>query len=261
MRTIALLLLLTSAAWSAQQEVSRNFDKTVPLGAGQRLLIEHQFGDVTVRGGPQKDVIVHAVLRVASSDPTEAERMLNEIQIQVEQTAAGVSVRTRYPDQNRMKRGNRSFSVSYTITAPEGAPLEIQNSFGPVVIAEMKGGTRVRNSHGRLAFRGGQGTQVFDNSFGALEVAGNQGDVTANNGNGSVRVTDVSGAVNVRSSFGGVVVERAGGNVVVTNGNGGIEVTPITQVDLNLVSISVDNLFRQARSRLDKVEPRAQFIR
>jgi hypothetical protein len=50
----AVLLLAASprlaAGSSAQEEVTRNFDKTLTLGAGQSMRIEHKFGEVKVHG-------------------------------------------------------------------------------------------------------------------------------------------------------------------------------------------------------------------
>lgn len=53
-----------TAAHSAQEEVSKDFQKTVPLGAGQSVRVEHKFGEVKVHGESGRDVKISATIRV-----------------------------------------------------------------------------------------------------------------------------------------------------------------------------------------------------
>lgn len=224
MRTILLLLVSGGAALASQQEASRDFQKNVPLAAGQRLNIEHSFGEVTVRGAAQKEVAIRATLRAAGSSREDAEKVVNSIEILVDQNSAGVFVRTKYPDQGFFRR-NMSYSVSYDITMPDASALEVKNSFGGVSVSDIRGAVTVKNGHGRLRSTGCKGAQRLDNSFGSIEVLNAGGDVIAGDSNGSIRIADVTGSVEARSSFGGVTVERAGQNVTVTNSNGAVTVT------------------------------------
>lgn len=224
MRTILLLLASGATAFAAQQEASRDFQKSVPLAAGQKLSVEHAFGEVAVRGAAQKDVEIRASIRAAGSSREDAQRIVNLIEIQVDQSAAGVSVRTRYPGEHGGRR-NMSYSVSYDITMPESAQLEVRNTFGGVAVSDVKNTIMVKNGHGGLRTRNGKGAQRLENNFGAIEVQDNAGDVTATNSNGAIRIADVAGSVDARSSFGSVTVDRTGQNVTVANSNGSITVT------------------------------------
>ena len=226
---IVLALAAFPAAARTQQETVRNFDRTVPLGAGQRLQIESKFGEVKVHGAAQKDVVIHATIRAASGNQSETQALLDQIKIDVSQNSAGVSVRTIYPD--REERGfhlhNVSYSVNYDITMPESAPLELRNEFGQVVLSGCKGGSRVVNGHGALHLRDGAGTHNLQNTFGAVEVSGNNGDLTVNNGNGEVTVTDVTGSVDAKNRFGKVTVRNTGRGVTIVSNNGGVTVDTV----------------------------------
>src|SRR5579864_3130854 len=87
-------------AASAQQQVTHNFDRSIPLLAGQALRIEHKFGDITVRTHASRDVHVSAAIHVSASSQDDAENYAKQIQIHVESSASGVLVRTDYPEQN-----------------------------------------------------------------------------------------------------------------------------------------------------------------
>lgn len=223
---VLLALCAIPAVARTQQETVRNFDRTVPLGAGQRLQIESKFGEIKVHGAAQKDVVIHATIRAAAGSQSEAQSLAEGIKIDVQQSASGVSIRTIYPERERSWFGshNLSYSVNYDITLPESAPLEVRNEFGEVTLSGCKGGSRVVNGHGALHLRDGAGTHNLEDAFGAVEVSGNNGDVTVNNGNGAVTVSDVTGSVDVKGRFGKVTVRNTGRGVTVVNNNGAVTV-------------------------------------
>src|ERR1700676_4931768 len=96
---------------SAQEEVTRNFDKTLGLPAGQSFEIEHKFGEVKIRGESGREVKIHATIRVQLASRNEAESYANQIRIEVEQTSQGIRVRTIYPEKSWLSVGHR---VSYS---------------------------------------------------------------------------------------------------------------------------------------------------
>ena len=100
-RTAAALLLATlpaSAAPAAQEELSREFQKTVSLGAGQSVRIENKFGEVKVHGESGRGVKILAKIHVQGDDRARAQSLLDKIQINVEQTSQGLRIATVYPD-------------------------------------------------------------------------------------------------------------------------------------------------------------------
>jgi len=224
---VSLLTCVLPAVARYQQEVTRNFDRTVALPAGHQLQIESKFGEVKVRGTSQRDVVIHAVIRTAAGSPAESQELANKVRIEVDQTASGVSIRTVYPERSNgwFDFKNSSYSVNFDITYPESAPLEIRNEFGEVRVSECKGGSRIVNGHGALIVHNGRGNQNLENSFGAVEVAGNEGDVTVSNGNGAITVSDVTGRVNLKNRFGRVSVTKAGQGATIVNNNGAITLT------------------------------------
>src|SRR5262249_48253685 len=61
------------AAHTAQEEVSKDFRKTVTLGAGQSVRIDHKFGEVRVHGESGRDVKISATVRVQANSRDEAQ--------------------------------------------------------------------------------------------------------------------------------------------------------------------------------------------
>jgi hypothetical protein len=155
------MVLLLGAAWnqsaaraSAQrEEFSKNFQRSFDLPSGQSVRLEHNLGSIVVRTHAKRELNVNANIRVSASTISEATEYGNQITFDIQQTAAGVSVRTVYPERNQglfSGRRNTSFSVDYDILMPETAPLAIRNSFGNVSVTSLKASADITNSHGVL---------------------------------------------------------------------------------------------------------------
>src|SRR6266851_4204289 len=214
---LSAMLLFTAkpvhSATSAQDQVSRDFQQTVTLGAGQSVHIEHKFGSVRVHGESGREVKISATIRAQASSHEEAESFAQKIQIEVQQTGEGVRVRTVYPDEEKRwfhlsKRS--SYSVNYDIAMPADAPLNVRNSFGSVDISRVHAPSDIENSHGSINVRD-VGAVRLSNSFGSIELTGAAGNTFVNDNNGSVQVLDVKGTLEVRNRFGNIMTRNIQG--------------------------------------------------
>ena len=219
---ISLVLILgCSLTAAAREEYRRDFQKTVPLAAGKTFRIDHKLGGITIRTQPGAQASIHALIRTSAGSAETARRLAESIQISVDSSASGVSVRTTYPSN----WNNVSYGVDYDITVPDTAPLDIRNRFGAVTVDDAHAGTFINNGNGPVRFSGGRGRVQIENSFGNVEVRNNAGDVQIRGGNGSVIATLVTGAADITNSFGAIQVRDAARGVTIHSNNGTIEVT------------------------------------
>src|SRR2546427_10068211 len=73
----AMLLVAAKPAHSAtaaQDLVSRDFQQTVALGAGQSVYIEHKFGSIRLHGESGRDVKISATIRAQANSHEEIGR-------------------------------------------------------------------------------------------------------------------------------------------------------------------------------------------
>jgi DUF4097 and DUF4098 domain-containing protein YvlB len=214
------------ASAPAQQEVSRDFQKTLPLNAGQSFRIENKFGEVRVHGESNREVKISATIRVQAHSREQADESSQKIQIDVQQTGEGIIVRTIFPDEGRWFNLSKgvSFSVNYDVALPSDAPLFVRNSFGNVTSTGVRARTEVENNHGSLIVRD-SGLARLNNSFGSVDLSGASGDTFINDNNGSVQATEIKGALEIRNRFGSITVRSVQGAANITGGNGAIIVT------------------------------------
>jgi hypothetical protein len=203
---------------SARQEYKRDFQKTATLAEGRTLRVEHSLGSVNVRVHAGNEVAVQAAIRCSADAAEEAKRFCDQIQIRVEESGGGVSIRTEYPKQWNSRR-NLSYSAALEIQMPESSPLELRNRFGAVTVQGLHAASSINNSNGNVVLTQTRGRQRIENSFGNVEVISGEGDVTVVNGNGFVRASDIGGAVEITNRFGEVRVTNAGKTLVVHGGN------------------------------------------
>lgn len=242
---ILLLGLLVPLGASAREEYTRTFDKTFATQNGEKIWLEHKFGDIVIRAHARQEVVVHADIRISAPDSASAKQYADRVEILV-QPGAELSIRTKYPDTER-SFGHRdvSFSVRYELTVPETSPLVVRNSFGAVSVSGVKASSEIYNSHGEIRFRDGRGAQRLENSFASVNLAGNTGDVTIEATNGSVDATGITGSATIRDRFAGVTVARVSNGVTIVNNNGAVSLTDCGgagNVKNSFGSVSVRNL-------------------
>src|SRR6266404_5697550 len=94
--------------------ISKEFNQSYPLQAGGTFELQNVNGTVEVQGWDRDVVEVHAVktAKVKESD-------LERVSIEVHSNSAGVSIATRYPQNEGVE-----VAVEYTIHVPRGAKLE-----------------------------------------------------------------------------------------------------------------------------------------
>src|SRR6266403_549036 len=223
---LSTMLLFTAkpmpAANPAQEQVSKDFQQTVTLGAGQSVRVDHKFGSVRLHGESGRDVKISATIRAQASSHEEAESFAQKIKIEVQQTGEGVRIKTIYPDEEKSlfhTSKHSSWSVSYDIGMPAEAPVTVRNSFGSVDVAGVHGAADIENGYGTLTVRDA-GTGRWTNAFGSIELNGAAGNVFVSDNNGSVQVADVKGTLEVRNRFGSITTRNIQGAATITGGNG-----------------------------------------
>src|SRR5260370_40706778 len=224
----AAVLLFTAkpvhSSTSAQDQVSRDFQQTVTLGAGQSVHIEHKFGSVRLHGESGRDVKISATIRAQASSHEEAESFAQKIKSEVQQTGEGVRIKTIYPEEEKRWfhfSKNSSWSVRYDIGMECDAAIMVRKRFGGVEIAGVHGAADVENGYGTLNVRDA-GSGRWNNAFGSIELIGAGGNVSVSDNNGSAQVSDVKGTLEVRNRFGSITTRDIQGAVTITGGNGAV---------------------------------------
>jgi DUF4097 and DUF4098 domain-containing protein YvlB len=147
--------------------LTEEFHQSYPLNPTGRVSIENINGDVRIAVWDQNEVKVDAVKKAHQRE------RLDEVKIEVVNTADSVRIRTKYPDhifnERDSRRYNNPASVEYTLTIPRQARLDS---------AELVNGS--------------------------LDIEGAEGDVKAACVNGRIKANGLMGEVKLSTVNGGV---------------------------------------------------------
>lgn len=253
-RATAALALLTATlpALAASATATRSWQYKPESNAG--LTVRSLMGDVRVERGTAPGIHVTANTTIESGSQAEAERLIKLIDFRTSDVGAGSRFDVRLPRQHFPKlywdKGAVTwFSLSYVehlgerirlvgdrddaplvrvdlvIRAPEGARLEVENTFGDVRAQGFSGTLRLDGGSGLLSSTGGDGEVELDNGSGEVVVSGHRGRVVADTGSGDVKITNCECEVVADTGSGSVDVESGKGSVSADTGSGDVDVT------------------------------------
>jgi hypothetical protein len=115
LRAVPLCLLFLAAVWAVPTyAISKEFNQSYPLQPGGSFELQNVNGTVDVQGWDRNVVEVHAV-----KTAKEKESDLERVTIEVDARPDGVSVATRYPQNEGVE-----VAVEYTVHVPHGARVE-----------------------------------------------------------------------------------------------------------------------------------------
>jgi Putative adhesin len=253
-RATAALALLTATlpALAASATATRSWQFKPESNAG--LVVRNLMGDVRVERGTAPGIHVTANTTIETASQAEAERLVKLVDFRTSDVGAGSRFDVHLPRQHFPKlywdKGAATwFSLSYVehlgerirlvgdrddaplvrvdlvIRAPEGAKLEVDNTFGDARAQGYSGTLRLDGGSGLLSSTGGQGDVELDNGSGEVVVSGHRGRVVADTGSGDVKITDCECEVVADTGSGSVDVERGKGSVSADTGSGDVDVT------------------------------------
>jgi DUF4097 and DUF4098 domain-containing protein YvlB len=109
-------------------------EKTVALSEGGTLRLENVNGSVKVTEGKPGEVHLVAEKQVRAFEESRAREVLDQVQVEIEESAGLVRIRTVYPKMKSrgfLKPG-ASVTVTYALEVPRGATLELATVNGSV---------------------------------------------------------------------------------------------------------------------------------
>lgn len=156
-RFLSILVGIGLAAGASEASVREHFEQTVEFNPGGTFSIENQNGSIEIGVGSESSV------RIEAEKEAKSEEALRDLEIVVEGSGDRVSVRTVH----HSRRG--SGGVSYRITLPAEAQVQVSTA------------------NGEVSVRGIQGRVQAESVNGALDIEDIAGEIEAKTTNGSIR--------------------------------------------------------------------------
>ena len=222
---------------NGREEQTERTTRTVRIGTGGELDLANISGDVNISRGSGQDATIEIVKTARAQSADDARTMLGLVQIEVTERGGRAEVRTRYPNGDEMRGGNRrniNVSVTYTVTAPSEARITARSISGNVTARDMRGELTLESVSGNVIITNGGRVAGAKSISGNVEITGAEVD-------GSLDASSVSGTVTARR----IKARQLSLNTV--SGNLAVEDVDSGRVELQAVSGNVDLIGALAR--------------
>lgn len=208
--TLILVSLTTAGALAATEE---NIHETRPARPGGKLIVEVDFGSITVTPGESDKVVVDAQRKISASSKDKEEEYFKSVPVTVTTEGDSVIVRAIHKHESLGSQiwnmlGHHRTEGHYNLKVPANFSVDLDTSGGDVSTNGLTGNVKVDTSGGDLNFGQIHG-DVHANTSG--------GDIIAKDCDGTTKLDTSGGRIEVTGGRGNLDVDTSGGNVTVLN--------------------------------------------
>jgi DUF4097 and DUF4098 domain-containing protein YvlB len=212
------------AASGGNVEANREIVQTYEIASLLDLTVESSNGYVIVESAETTGVSVTAKLRSRADTLEKAEERVEALVVDMIQTGDNLLLRYRSSDQPLDVR--KYSGVSFEVTVPAQADVEVDTSNGAITVRGIEGKFNLDTSNGAIDIDDLVGVVLADTSNGRIDVNGFRGSLDLETSNGAIDVVNVEASIDARTSngrinFAGVLM---GDNNDLRTSNGAIEV-------------------------------------
>jgi len=149
-RAYSVLLLAASltlqtavmAAGDPLVEKKKTFSKSYTVSSNDKIKVSNSFGEMKISTWSKNEVKVDATITAEAGTDERAQKLLDAISIDTDNSGNDVSFKTRIADNNnnnRQKGEKQSFSIDMVVYVPDGYQFTATNEFGPMSIGDYNG--------------------------------------------------------------------------------------------------------------------------
>jgi len=142
---------------SAKSVKYKTYSKSYPLDGNDRIKLSNQYGRITVNTWDRHEIKVDVQIKAEASDDSQAQKLLDNVQIRDSKEGDLVSFHTSIePGSNSFKLWNllgsnkRKIEINYTVYMPSHTDLNVEDSYGGIVLPDLQGKVHIRSSYGSV---------------------------------------------------------------------------------------------------------------
>ncbi|MDP9047368.1 MAG: hypothetical protein M3N14_04475 [Bacteroidota bacterium] len=136
----------------------KSYSKNYPIDGNDRIKLSNQYGRITVNTWDRHEMKVDVQIKAEANDDSEAEKLLNGVQIRDGKEGGLVSFRTSIePNSNGSWKmwnwGNnkkRKLEINYTVYMPARTDLNVEDSYGGIILPKLDGQVKISSSYGSV---------------------------------------------------------------------------------------------------------------
>jgi hypothetical protein len=183
--------------------IDRTVEKTFAVQPGGTLKVETTGGNITVEPGAGNTVQVVAKERIHADSEKEADEVLKNLTLTIEQQGNDVLAKAHYHRAGGWF-GSQPVQVDFVVTVPGRYSTDLKTSGGNIAVGDLAGTMEARTSGGNVK---------LGNIDGTVDAGTSGGDVRLGSCTGDTRLQTSGGNVTAEKIVGRADLETSGGNI------------------------------------------------
>lgn len=135
----------------------KKISKKFTVAPNAMLKINNSYGNVDISTWNQNIVSIEVIIKTNGNDEQKVKEKLDEINVQFQQTSAGVSAKTHFANENGSwwsslfsGSNNVNMEINYIVRAPVTNNVDLSNDYGNIFLDKLTGNSKISCDYGRL---------------------------------------------------------------------------------------------------------------
>jgi len=210
---LLLTILLCNNIVIAQNNntISKTKHNSYTVTPNDQLSIKNRFGQVKINTWEKSEIKIDVTIKAWARNETEAREILDRIDVDDKKREGGIFYETKI-EKKFKKSKNAGFEINYEVNMPQYTPLNLENRFGPIYLADHSGDLSLLSAYG---------------SLNAKKISGKNTNIQINYGQASI---DEIKNGSVKTSYCNFVEIGKAGDLTVDDRNGKLEIESATNL-------------------------------
>jgi hypothetical protein len=222
-KTLRNLLVLCAVAVTASAASEETVIRQTNASPGEKLVVDVDFGSVTVTAGADDKVALEAHRKIDFGDEAKEKEYLANVPITLTKEGNVITVRSRGEKPNDWNIGHCRTDAKYSVRIPKKFEVALRTDGGSVKVSDITGNLNAHTSGGRMIFARLEGALDGETSGGSIEAEDCQGPIHLETSGGHIKVAQGKGSLNAHTSGGHVEVRNFSGDVEVRTSGGDLD--------------------------------------
>lgn len=194
-----------SRGWSKYDDVVNRTVKIEDIEAKDltKLIIENPRGDVHVQPSDSDLISLEIDYKIATNDKESLEDLIDDL---VEIKRATTSL-IRVKDLDGYRHHSLQ-AANIKIKVPDRLELDVETSFGDVLVSAMKNNVAISNEHGKVDLSDIKGDVIVKSEYGPVKVKEIKGSLDLSNSYDKIQVQDIGGSAKVKNMYSETEIEN-----------------------------------------------------
>lgn len=210
------------------------------------LTVSNTSGTITIERSQTGLLIIDIEKKISARSKEDAEKLENEIEIDIEARKNRVEIETHYPNWNMgdpfweklfdLRKDNFG-SVDYFIKVPTKVQLQVSSTSGSVRVFNLDGSLELAITSGNVKIKDCMADVDISSTSGDVDLSGVEGNIKIGSTSSDILIENVTGALSLRSTSGISEIYGLTGNLTLRKTSGDIRILDIIgNVDISATS-------------------------